>query len=283
MIGSTAAVLGLGALSAGGSIAGGLIGKGGADAAAGGMRAAGNQAAAAAQHQKDVNLQYASPYLSAGQNAISQIGALLGYGRLQGSGQEGTGYEFQPDGNAFGGASNALSKYLSLFPGYSQTFQADPGYQWRLSEGNKALDRSAASRGMLLSGAQAKALTDWNQNAASNEYGNWWQRSNTSFRNALTDVFNTANLGGNAASSFNATNSGVTSNANNALLGGASAAGNATMQGANALASGIGSGINNAMLAGYLGGAFGGRGTSYGSPNQNVDSVGGMPIGTYRR
>jgi hypothetical protein len=34
--------------------------------------------------------------------------------------------------------------------------QMDPGYQFRLSEGMKALDRTAASRGGLLSGATLK-------------------------------------------------------------------------------------------------------------------------------
>lgn len=55
-------------------------------------------------------------------------------------------------------------------------FVASPDYQFRLSEGTKALDRSAAARGLLLSGAQAKALTDYGQNMASTEYGNYFNR-----------------------------------------------------------------------------------------------------------
>src|SRR5512137_1325257 len=46
-------------------------------------------------------------------------------------------------------------------------FQQDPGYAFRLSEGQKALDRSAAARGGLISGATGKALTRYGQDMGS--------------------------------------------------------------------------------------------------------------------
>lgn len=52
----------------------------------------------------------------------------------------------------------------------------DPGYEFRMSEGIEALDKSAASRGRLLSGAQDKAITDYSQNVASQEYANAYAR-----------------------------------------------------------------------------------------------------------
>lgn len=52
-------------------------------------------------------------------------------------------------------------------------FYASPGYQFRLDEGTRALDRSAASRGLLLSGAQNKAITRYGQGVASEEFGNY--------------------------------------------------------------------------------------------------------------
>src|SRR5215831_1290636 len=55
--------------------------------------------------------------------------------------------------------------------------QLDPGYQFRVSEGLKALQRSGAAAGMTLSGAQAKGLEDWNQQAASQEYQNVFNRA----------------------------------------------------------------------------------------------------------
>ncbi|MCF4166330.1 hypothetical protein L2U69_11800 [Zavarzinia compransoris] len=55
-------------------------------------------------------------------------------------------------------------------------FTASPDYQFRFTEGLNALDRSAASRGMLLSGAQVKGTQDFGQNLASTEYGNYFNR-----------------------------------------------------------------------------------------------------------
>lgn len=57
-------------------------------------------------------------------------------------------------------------------------FQADPGYAFRLSEGQKALEASAAARGGLLSGGTGKALVNYGQEAGSQEYGNAYNRFN---------------------------------------------------------------------------------------------------------
>jgi len=52
----------------------------------------------------------------------------------------------------------------------------DPGYQFRMDQGVEALDKSAAARGRLLSGAQQKGVTDYAQNLASQEYANAYAR-----------------------------------------------------------------------------------------------------------
>ena len=52
----------------------------------------------------------------------------------------------------------------------------DPGYQFRMDQGIEALDKSAAARGRLLSGAQQKGVTDYGQNVASQEYANAYAR-----------------------------------------------------------------------------------------------------------
>lgn len=52
-------------------------------------------------------------------------------------------------------------------------FEASPGYQFRLDEGGRAVDRSAAARGLLLSGAQNKAITRFGQGEASGEFQNY--------------------------------------------------------------------------------------------------------------
>lgn len=60
----------------------------------------------------------------------------------------------------------------------------DPGYAFRMSEGLKALERSAAARGGLMSGATGKALTRYGQEAASQEYQNAYNRALTEYNAA---------------------------------------------------------------------------------------------------
>jgi hypothetical protein len=65
-------------------------------------------------------------------------------------------------------------------PGYGGTFDInnwkDPGYDFRLAQGMKALQGSAAASGGLLSGPTLKAITDYSQGAASQEYQNAFNR-----------------------------------------------------------------------------------------------------------
>lgn len=74
---------------------------------------------------------------------------------------------------------NAMTQYQNLAPYQSfgmPQFQADPGYNFRMSEGVKALERSAAARGLLQSGSTLKGITQYGQDVASQEYGNAFQR-----------------------------------------------------------------------------------------------------------
>lgn len=64
-------------------------------------------------------------------------------------------------------------------PGFrfgTQQFQADPGYAFRLAEGQKALERSAAARGGLISGSALKAAQRFGQGLASQEYQSAYER-----------------------------------------------------------------------------------------------------------
>lgn len=73
---------------------------------------------------------------------------------------------------------DALGVYASLLgiPGYETTYSPEsylrktPGYLWQLGQGQKALDASAAGRGMLLSGPQRQASQQYGQNLASTYY-----------------------------------------------------------------------------------------------------------------
>jgi hypothetical protein len=55
-------------------------------------------------------------------------------------------------------------------------FEQDPGYAFRQSEGMKALERSSAARGNLLSGSTMKGIQRFGQDLASQEYGNAFNR-----------------------------------------------------------------------------------------------------------
>lgn len=86
-------------------------------------------------------------------------------------------------------AQNRLLTYLGLPGGEGggdfglynrpfsmKDFQADPGYAFRMSEGMKALEQSAAARGGLLSGTTLKGIQRFGQGLASEEYANAFNR-----------------------------------------------------------------------------------------------------------
>lgn len=72
-------------------------------------------------------------------------------------------------------ANNKLMGMLGL-NGQTSDFTTDPSYQFRLAEGQRAVDNSAAARGSTLSGAALKALTKYGQGMASTEFGNSFNR-----------------------------------------------------------------------------------------------------------
>lgn len=57
-------------------------------------------------------------------------------------------------------------------------FQKDPGFQFRMDEGMKALQNSASAKGKLNSGGTMKDIMRFSQNFASNEYQNAYDRFN---------------------------------------------------------------------------------------------------------
>jgi len=74
----------------------------------------------------------------------------------------------------------ALNRLVPMATQYTpfgmQQFQADPGYAFRLSEGQKALERSAAARGGLISGNALRAAQQYGQQMGSQEYQNAFNR-----------------------------------------------------------------------------------------------------------
>lgn len=98
---------------------------------------------------------------------------------------------------------NALAGYETASqytPFGMEQFQADPGYQFRMAEGMKALERSASARGILQSGGTLKDITRFGQDAASQEYQNAFQRYLAERQQKLQPLEYRIGLGQNAAS-----------------------------------------------------------------------------------
>jgi hypothetical protein len=105
---------------------------------------------------------------------------------------------------------NAMTQYQNLAPYQSfgmPQFQADPGYQFRMSEGLKALERSASARGLLQSGGTLKDITRFGQDVASQEYQNAFQRYLTE-REARLEPYRYLTGVGQAAAAGQAANVG---------------------------------------------------------------------------
>lgn len=121
-----------------------------------------------------------------------------------------------------------------------QDFQADPGYQFRMAEGMKGLTNSAAARGGLLSGAALKAASTFNQNMASNEYGNAFSRFKGNQEGQYNKLASLAGVGQVAA---NQNGSGATQMGQNI--------GNGMMQTGQQMGNNL-IGAGNARASGYL-------------------------------
>ena len=81
----------------------------------------------------------------------------------------------------------------------NSVFEKDPGYEFRLAEGEKGMNRSLAARGGLLSGAAVKEAGRYNQGYASNEYQNAYNRYTNDQTNIYNRLMGVANMGQNAA------------------------------------------------------------------------------------
>jgi hypothetical protein len=153
--------------------------------------------------------------------------------------------------------------------GFQFNVQNDPGYAFNLQQGQQALQKAAAATGQSDSGATLKALTQYSQNYASNQY----QNAFSNYQTQLNNLFNQTNVGlaannavssnTNALNSVNTglaqtqdtTNAGLQTNENQTAASLLTGIGNAQAQGtigtANAINSGL-SGISNAANQAFL-------------------------------
>jgi hypothetical protein len=182
-------------IGAGGQIAGSAIASHGASKAAKAQQAAAGNAASVLQNastearlgtsaQRDAAMGTYAPYTALGQQAAGSLSGLMNAGAPA----------------AFQGTTGA-------------DVQADPGYQWRMEQGQKALQRSAAARGTLLTGGTAKGLLNYGQGLASQEFANTDARR---FRDYTTNAAQQQQQFGNLS---NLLNFGYGAQQNQNLLG----------------------------------------------------------------
>ena len=125
-----------------------------------------------------------------------------------------------------------------------EQFQADPGYGFRLKEGLRALENSAAARGGLLSGNTMRGITRYGQGLASDEYTNAFNRYQAERQARLGPLQSLVGLGQTSANTIGSAAGQLGTNLSNLAVGGGNARASGYAGMANALASGIGQGVN---------------------------------------
>jgi hypothetical protein len=135
-------------------------------------------------------------------------------------------------------------------------FQADPGYAFRLQEGQKALERSAAARGGLMSGGTMKALTGYGQGMASQEYQSAYNRFTGEQDRRFNRLSTLAGFGQNAVSQTGQAGQNFAQQAGQNIMAGGAAQAGGQMGAANAIAGGIGGAANNWMQYQMMNRAF---------------------------
>ena len=182
-----------------------LLGAESASSAAETAAQASGQASAASiaeqRRQYDQNRADQAPYLAAGTGAINRLAAGVA-----------PGGEFSGSFDSAGFLANQ-----------------DPGYGFRMSEGMKALERSAASRGGLLSGATLKGAQRYGQDLASQEYQNAFNRYQINRGNQLNPLQSLAGVGQTTAAGLGAYGANMAGNIGNAYMTSAANTGNAAM------------------------------------------------------
>lgn len=161
-------------------------------------------------------------------------------------------------------------------------FQADPGYAFRLSEGQKQLDRMAAIRGGQISGSALKAAARYGQDMGSQEYQNAFNRYQTERSARLNPLQSLAGVGQtstnqlgaagqNYGSSAGSIMSGQGINSANALLAGQQARSSSYGQLGSALSKYLGGGGLSGAQAAFSQTGFGGSGFGSGMAYGNED------------
>jgi len=229
----------------GSAVIGGVMSSNAATDAADTQAAAANRAADLEYKMFQENQATQKPFLEAGlkgQNRLLDLLALSGNTGAQGYG--------------------SMAKNFGM-----SDFEQDPGYAFRMSEGLKALDRTAASRGGMLSGAALRGATRYGQDMASQEYQNAYNRYQTNRANQLNPLQSLAGQGQTTANTLGTAGQNYASNAGQAYMNAGDARASGYVGSANAWNQALG-GATNALgqtFANYYAGRPANNAYSYGS------------------
>ncbi len=138
--------------------------------------------------------------------------------------------------------NDAISRLRNTFiNGDISGFKADPGYQFTLDQGQKAIDNSLIARGRGLSGAAVKAGIDYTTGRANQQFGDYFSRLATLAGFGAQGTATSANAGANTASTVA-----------NINMNSAAQRGSAYMTGAAGVNSAVQGGLQNLLLQKYL-------------------------------
>ena len=175
------------------------------------------------------------------------------------------------------GGDATSAGYGNLMRNFSQQdFQADPGYQFRLGEGLKSLDRQAAARGGLISGSALKAAQGYGQDLASQEYQNAFNRYQTNRGSVYGMLSGQQGVGQGATNAMGAAGQNYANQAGEAYMGAANARASGYIGSANAIGQGVG-GISNMYMQNQFLNRFGSGAGGGASLNYFTPTLGGQP------
>ena len=216
-----------------GPIVSGLFGSSAANTQASAAQSAADTSSAASRYATDVaeaarrqTREDWAPWREAGANALQQLVAGMG--------------------------SNGTNGALTRSFGVSDV-QADPGYQFRLQQGQQALDRAAAAGGRLYSGRAQKDMMNYNQGQAAQGYQDAYNRFQSNQTNQYNRLASIAGLGQTANNALQQAGNNYANNVGNSAVTAAGNAGTAQLVGGMGRASayqGIGNSLGQA-LGGY--------------------------------
>lgn len=193
---------------------------------------------------------------------------------------------------------NAQNKLVGMLNGkYARDFsmadyEQDPGYAFRLKQGMKGLESTAAARGGLLSGNALRAASQYNQDMASQEYQNAFNRYQINRSNQLQPWQSLAGMGqtatnvlGNAASQQGAGISNALGQMGQGNAQAYSDMGNARASGyvgaTNSLTSGLGQYLNYNQGQQMVNALRGGGNSPYGGGGFNYGASAGLSAPDY--